>query len=81
MLIQLYSRKKNTQQSALERITENTAPTIKSPSTISHDITLKLNQTLPKTTSSTSESIVPKYNQENNQKQDDLAFSITDIID
>jgi len=69
--------KNTTQRPSLEKTPENTGRTMKSVSPTSQDMTLKLNQTLTKTTSSYSESINPRQNQE----KDDLAFSITDITD
>jgi hypothetical protein len=72
--------KNSIQRSSLEIIPENTGPTIKSASTTSQDVTLKLNQTFTKTTSSISTVTMPQRNQDNNQRKDDLNFSITNII-
>ena len=70
---------KNTiQRSLLEKTPENIGRTMKSASTTGQDVTLKLNQTFTTTTSSNSESPIP---QQNDERKDDLAFSITDITD
>jgi len=73
--------KNSIQRRSSEIIPENTGPTIKSVSTTSQDVTLKLNQTLMKTTWSTPTPTKPQHNQENDEKKDDLNFSITDITD
>ncbi|CAF3248905.1 unnamed protein product [Rotaria sp. Silwood2] len=75
-------QKTNIQRASLEITPENKGPIQKSPSTTSQDVTLKLNQTITKITFSTPEStVIPQHNQENDQRNDDLAFSITDITD
>ncbi|CAF3424662.1 unnamed protein product [Rotaria sp. Silwood1] len=75
-------QKTNIQRTSLEVTPENTGPIQKSPLTTSQDVTLKLNQTITKITFSTPESTtMPQHNQENDQRNDDLTFSITDITD
>jgi hypothetical protein len=73
--------KNKTQRSTLEKTPENTGQTVKSGSTTSQDVTLKLNQTITKTTTSTPIPKIPEYNQENDERKDDLDFSISDITD
>lgn len=71
---------KNTiQRPSLQIISDNIDTIIKSPSTTSQDVTLKLNQTLTKTILSTPSSTIPKHEQD--ERKDDLNFSITDITD
>jgi hypothetical protein len=69
------------QRPSLGIIPENTRATMKSESTTSQDVTLKLNQTLTKTIFSTPTRSIPQYKQENDEREDDLNFSITDITD
>lgn len=69
--------KNSIQRPSLQIIPENIDTTIKSVSTTSQDVTLKLNQTLTKTVLSVPSSTISKHDQE----KDDLNFSITDITD
>ena len=73
---------KNTIQfSSIEKTPEHITRTMKSVSATSQDMTLKLNQTSIKTISSNSELIIPSLQQDNDERKDDLTFSITDITD
>jgi hypothetical protein len=73
--------KNSIQRPSLGIIPEKTGSTIKSVSTTSQDVTLKLNQTITKTITSTPTRIIPPHNEENNQRDDDLNFSISDVTD
>ncbi|CAF1227022.1 unnamed protein product [Rotaria sordida] len=75
-------QKNNIQRPSLEITPENIGPIQKSPLTTSQDVSLKLNQTITKITFSTPEpTTIPQSNQENDERNDDLVFSITDITD
>lgn len=69
--------KQNNKRPSLGVISENTSLTIESVSTTSKDVTLKLNRTLTMPVSSTPKPIIRQQNQEN----DDLNFSISDVTD
>ena len=69
--------KQNVKRPSLGVISENASLTIKSASTTSQDVTLKLNQTLTMPVSSTPKPVIPQQDQEN----DDLNFSISDVTD
>jgi hypothetical protein len=73
--------KNSIQRRSSEIIPENPGLTIKSVSTTSQDVTLKLNQTVMKTTFSTPTVTIPQHNQEDDERKEDLNFSITDITD
>jgi hypothetical protein len=72
------AEKNKVQGSSLEKTQIDTTPTIKSASTTSQDVTLKLNQTITKTVTSTPE---PKIPQNDQLFDDDLTFSISDVTD
>jgi hypothetical protein len=67
--------------SPIEKTVENLHRTLKSLSTTSQDVTLKMNQTLLKTISSDANLKTPEQREDNDERNDDLAFSITDITD
>jgi len=75
------AEKNSIQRPSLEIIPENTGPATKLASTTSQDVSLKLNQTFTKTTSSIPTVMMPQHNRDDNEKNDDLNFSITDITD
>ena len=57
------AEKNSVQRSSSEKYTDDTSPTIKSASTTSQDVTLKLNQTITKTVTSTPEPTIPQNDQ------------------
>jgi hypothetical protein len=75
------AEKNSSQRPSIETTSENTGRNIKSSSKTSQDDTLKLNQTVTRSVSSTPEPIPFQRDQENDERKDDLAFSITDITD
>lgn len=74
-------QKTSTQKASLEATPENTVSILKSQSLTSQDASLKLNQTITKVRFPTPESTIFQQEQEYEQRNDDLAFSITDITD
>lgn len=80
--IDTMSAAKNVSQlSSIEKTSEHLNRTLKSVSTESPEGTFKMNQTLLKTISSDINLKTPEQKQENEERKDDLAFSITDITD
>jgi hypothetical protein len=76
------AEKNSIQRPSLGIVPENAGSTVKSTSTTSHDVTLKLNQTITKTIYSTPTRAIPPHNQENDERDDDdLNFSISDVTD
>lgn len=71
-------------ESSLEKMQQNTGPTLISSSTTSHDATVELNQTSSPSSSSSpsvSESTTPDYGRIILNNQNDLIFSISDVTD
>ncbi|CAF3730715.1 unnamed protein product [Adineta steineri] len=76
--------KNTTEISSIEKTPENIGRTMKSPTTIttSQEVSLKLNQTSIKTAASDDSDLsISQRKQENGERKDDLAFSISDITD
>ncbi|CAF1244496.1 unnamed protein product [Rotaria magnacalcarata] len=75
------TQKNSMQRPSLEVTPENTGPTLKTAASTSQDASLKLNQTITKIRFSTPESTTSQHDNVNDERNDDLAFSITDITD
>lgn len=76
------AEKNSTQRPSLEIKSDCAGSILKSSSlTTSQDITLKLNQTATKVTFSTPDPTIRQHDKEKAEKNDDLAFSITDVTD
>ncbi|CAM4877288.1 unnamed protein product [Rotaria socialis] len=75
------TQKNTMQRPSLEVTPENTGPTLKTATSTSQDASLKLNQTITKIRFSTPESTTSQHDKVNDERNDDLAFSITDITD
>ena len=73
--------KNSVQRTSLRAIPENIASSVKSVSTTSQDVSFKLNQTITKTVTSTPTRAMAPRNKENDDRDDDLNFSISDVTD